>query len=413
MCRNKRSRWYWRSLIMWMAGLLVLCIVTGGVLCVNGKLAQWERQAEAYRTFAQQEKAWILSCQTEDGLILYRQWNLDEHQEEQTVFPYFSSIAALGLLSGTVTDEQAEGALRYQQWYLDHLNTPADDPMNGQGTVYNYRIIRDGTNLREESLQTYDSVDSYAAMFLILVDRYAQVVNDELLLTRSADILRVLDALVNTIDRNGLSHAKAEYPVQYLMDNAEVYAGLCAATRILEQIGSPAQLEQIRAMALQVRETTDFLLWNAEGYYEIGIFEGEALDFDGWTIFYPDSVCQLFPLCFGVLEPESERAAQLYHQFCQAWNWERLEPLRREVSHFYWGLTGYAAALMQDEARLSVYMDQYQIAVTAQGRAYPLYTGEAGWLAMACGHMEQIYLEKQRNISIADVVADALPGLKQ
>lgn len=254
----------------------MLCALAAGWLYVHGKMVQWERTAEAYRTFAGTEKDWILSCQTDDGLILYRQWDPEEYREEQTVFPYFSTIAALGLLSGTVTEEHAEGALRYQQWYLNHLNTSAQDLQNGRGTVYDCRVIREGASLREESLQTYDSVDSYAAMFLLLVDRYAQAVSDELLFSRTEDILLVLEALLNTIGPNGLSYAKSEYPVQYLMDNSEVYAGLCAAARILERMDPSGQLEQVRTMALQLREAMDLLLWNhTGGHYEVGLFEGD------------------------------------------------------------------------------------------------------------------------------------------
>lgn len=407
MRRRKRVRRRRRSPVKWVIGLLVLCALAAGWLYVHGKMVQWERTAEAYRTFAGTEKDWILSCQTDDGLILYRQWDPEEYREEQTVFPYFSTIAALGLLSGTVTEEHAEGALRYQQWYLNHLNTSAQDLQNGRGTVSDCRVIREGASLREESLQTYDSVDSYAAMFLLLVDRYAQAVSDELLFSRTEDILLVLEALLNTIGPNGLSYAKSEYPVQYLMDNSEVYAGLCAAARILERMDPSGQLEQVRTMALQLREAMDLLLWNhTGGHYEVGLFEGDLLDFDGWTSFYPDGVCQLFPLCFGVLSPDSERAAQLYDQFCRTWSWERLEHQRRDINSFYWCAIGYAAAIMQDETRLTVYMDQYRDGVTQAGRAYPLYTGEAGWMAMACGHMEEAYRQRLQWTGLAHAAAD-------
>ena len=91
-----------------LALALVLVLSTG----VAAAFAISHRQlqlAEHYRNLAALEKEWILSCQTEEGLILYKEWSSDSGAKEQVVVPYFSSIAAWGLLAGTVTPEQARG----------------------------------------------------------------------------------------------------------------------------------------------------------------------------------------------------------------------------------------------------------------------------------------------------------------
>lgn len=379
-----------------LLGLILLAAAWWGFQRWREAQERWLQRAEEYRIFAQEEKEWILSCQTDGGLILLREWEKEHTQEEQTVVPYFSSIAALGLLSGTVTEEQAEGARRYQLWYLDHLNSEDDDPVNGSGTIYDYRAIRDGRTIRVESAGSCDSVDSYAALFLILADRYASVADQTVLQERSGDIVLVIDALMRTIDESGLSYAKAEYPVQYLMDNSEVYAGLCAAAEILEVIEPGGErLERVKGASRDLLSAMERILWNQEKqWYEVGAKDGEVLESDGWSEFYPDSVSQLFPACFGVLEPSSERGTQLYESFSQTWEWETLEHRREEVSDFYWCVAGYAAALQGDSPRLDTFMERYRLALEQEGREYPLYTGEAGWMAMACGHMEETCLDK-------------------
>ena len=114
--------------------------------------------------------------------------------------PYFSGLAALGLLSGSVTQEQLQGAERFLLWYLDHLNTAQEDPINGDGTVFDQLAIREGETIRvEPKVGRYDSVDSYAAILLLLADRYGQVAGPSLLEARRADLLRVLDALLRTL----------------------------------------------------------------------------------------------------------------------------------------------------------------------------------------------------------------------
>ena len=388
-----------RRLRAWLLLIPVLlaALGIGGWQMLRERQARWREQAGQYQAWAAAEKDWILSCQLDSGLILYTQWDGEAPREEQTVTPYFSGLAALGLLSGTVTQEQLQGAERFLLWYLDHLNTAQEDPINGDGTVFDQLAIREGETIRvEPKVGRYDSVDSYAAILLLLADRYGQVAGPSLLEARRADLLRVLDALLHTLEENGLSHAKAEYPVQYLMDNCEVYAALGAAPRLLEILDAGgSRLEAVNQARSQLGQTIENILWNETlERYETGILTGKPLDSDGWDSFYPDSAAQLFPLCFGVLEPDDGRARALYEDFCGAWSWETLEHQHSGESTFAWCVTAYAAALLEDEERLSQFIQAYHTQLEERGRGYPLYTGDAGWMALACGHMEEIYQNK-------------------
>ena len=389
-------RWSSKKVWKWAIVVVLLAAVAGAFLFWNNHRQQWLLQAQQYRELARAEKDWILQCQMEDGLILYREWDPDFETEEQTVVPYFSSIAALGLLSGTVTEEQVQGALAYQTWYLDHLNDEQQDPVDGRGTMFDYLVTRSGAQVSIQSTGRFDSVDSYAALFLLVADRYADVVSPAFAHERAEDLLVVVDVLLRTLDSNGLACTKTEYPVQYLMDNCEVYAGLRAAADLLEQIEPDgARLKRTVEAADALLEAMERFLWDSQqNQYYTGIFEERVLKTHAWEEFYPDGVSQLFPMCFGILEPASDRSAQLYNAFCAAWDWETMDVQRREINQFYWCLMAYAAALQEDEPRLQLYLQNYQAVLQREGRQYPLYTGDSGWMALACSQMEEYYQNK-------------------
>ena len=274
---------------------------------------------------------------------------------------------------------------------MDHLNTWEDDPVNGDGTIYDYLAIWEDGQVKLQSTGAYDSVDSYAALFLIVADCYAQKVDPELLKARSADVRRVADALLRGIGENGLAFVKKEYPVQYLMDNAEVYAGLLAGARLLQQISPEDETAPLMQQAAQrVEQAFEELLWNEQaGMYEIGLMDdGEPIGPVSWAEFYPDSTAQLFPIAFGMIEPKSERAQQLYSTFSSKWNWAEFEHVKSQESTFYWCVVGYVAAKQGDEASIQQYIRNYEELLEYNGREYPLYTGDAGWMALACGQME-------------------------
>lgn len=373
-----------------IAALLVLCMSLLWIL----RQAHFQQIADTYAAKAAAEKNWILSCQTDDGLILYSQWDESLPSQNQVVVPYFSSIAALGLLSGTVTEGQAEGVKRYILWYLEHLNTEVSDPVNGDGTIYNYRVTLDNGNTYIESTDEYDSVDAYAALFLMAADMYGQKVDRQFLAKHRDEVIRVADALLRTIQENGLSYAKAQYPIQYLMDNTEVYAGLRAGARLLKQIApETAYSETLNLAADRLQTAFEELLWNQDtGFYEIGLTEdSEPLECNAWNEFYPDSIAQLFPACFSVTDAGSSRAESLYRAFCGEWDWAAFEHQCSRESTFYWCVLAYIAAVHNDEERLQGFLQNYEEILAQNTRSYPLYTGDAGWIALACGYMEDRY----------------------
>ena len=211
-----------------LAALLLLSGAAGGLYYHQmgpRKQALFERAAY-YRELAAGEAAWLSSIQLENGAIPFR----GETHGEASITPYFSDIAAWGLLEGG----EYRAVRDYIQWHMAHLNDVVSDYSGIAGTIYDYTIeVDDGKVVSEKSERHYDSVDSYAATFLILISEYCQRTGDEALFRQYQDqVLLVLGAMERTIDRDGLSFTKPDYLVKYMMDNAEVYAALgCMESR--------------------------------------------------------------------------------------------------------------------------------------------------------------------------------------
>ena len=120
------------------------------------------------------------------------------------------------------------------------------------GTVYDHEVW-----YGVPSTQSYDSSDSYAATFLTLVRAYYDTTGDAAFLRGiEADLRLVAGAIYSTMDpRDGLTYAKADYRIKYLMDNAEVYRGLLDWAYLLREVYGDAGEAGGRQDAQAVRAT--------------------------------------------------------------------------------------------------------------------------------------------------------------
>ncbi|MGH2830327.1 MAG: hypothetical protein ACRDJM_07565, partial [Actinomycetota bacterium] len=153
---------------------------------------------------------WLLAVQTPEGIItqgIDRVWCV----------PYFANIGARGLAAayGATWDARyAEGAWRWLSWYQAH--------MNPSGFVTDYRLV----NGTWTSTGSMDSTDAYAATFLsALGELYRTTGNRTRLEGYRTGIAKAAAAIDATTDSDGLTWAKPDYRMKYLMDNAEVYEG--------------------------------------------------------------------------------------------------------------------------------------------------------------------------------------------
>lgn len=378
--------------IVLSVGLAVIVLVGGCFVwywLATSQKAHHQKLIEEYMNIQKRELAWLAASQLPDGSLPFR----PQDNDEAYLNPYFSITAARALLS----EENNYGLVaNYITWHIEHLNMEGEDA----GTIYDYYVmVEDGQETQEWTDEDFDSVDSYAARFLCLLWEYWEATGDTVLLLEYAPQWKtVLQAMERCMDSSGLTLAKPGGKVRYLMDNCEVYAGLDAAVNLFETVLLPnidgVEGKQTEALIDRLHAQRDFLktsiethLWNeTEQRYETGLLSEGLIEFDGWDVFYPDAVAQLYPASHGLINVKEERAQSLYRQFCTQYRWEDMEHLDDGSVDFYWGILVYTAAVMNDEPRVLQYLDEYARRV-GENHAYPVYNADAGWVALACEHM--------------------------
>jgi hypothetical protein len=129
--------------------------------------------------------------------------------------PYYSNLAAIGVVR-TGNPVYYAKVKAWMQWYVAHLNYP--DKWGLSCTVYDYSVS--GTT--ETPTNDADSTDSYAATFVSLAWAYWQTGDataQNYIKTLKYQLDCIGGVMVQTQQRNGLTWAKPNYQVQYLMDN--------------------------------------------------------------------------------------------------------------------------------------------------------------------------------------------------
>jgi len=336
-------------------------------------------EKELLTTVFETETAWLASLQLENGAIPMTA----ALNGTVTMNPYFADIAALALLDNA--DKYAENVKAYMDWHFAHLNDADDDYNSVDGTIYDYTItIENGKVVKEESKGSYDSTDSYAATFLTVLNKYYEKTGDaEYIIANGGDIARVAEAMLHTL-KMGLTYAKPDYKVMYLMDNCEVYEGCVSASNLLGVITaeiSDCDITQTKCAyaADWIKSTAEKKMWNAKGkYYDSAIFtDGKAAFEFSWDEFYPSATAQLFPIVHGLIGADTVRAKNLYDTFSSTYNSEDFEI----PGEFCWGSNVLAAALVGDVESVVEYMTNY--APLMSEHSYPLYNADIARVVMA------------------------------
>lgn len=364
----------------------------------TARIERIRKLSEPYMLRIEEEKQFILKNQCPEGAILL--YSRETAEEKGIMNPYFACLAARGLLAGTASDRDLQAVERYIDWHVGHLNEEDENAPGGSGSIYDYQMqIQDGKNLWE-SKEAYDSVDSYAAVFLVLVSEYLEKGGDNTRLPEWKEgILSVTDTLLGCCN-GGLSQVSVKNETRYLMDNVEVNRALRDLEGLLgavaEQEEAPEEKERIRLLQKEAKETLmgnssqmEALLWDgASGCYLAGLDGSlEPLHYEDTKALYPIGTAQIYPIVFGFLEEESEKAQSLYEKFCQDYHWEDLSYRKGKKAGSYWGLLSFMGAKMGDFSRVDRYLEESRAALIKEGRDYPYHTAESGWIALACEEM--------------------------
>jgi hypothetical protein len=309
---------------------------------------------------------------------------IPESTADNTVNPYFDDFACLGLVSyGRAADRQT--VLSYINWHIAHMNTAAQDKYGLAGTIYDYA---DGV-----STGNYDSTDSYAATFIMLLDNYCRVYDSDFLRGRE-DLLDTLVSVMKStyIEKISLSKATPGYDECILMDNCEVFRGFKSASHIYSSyLNDTAKAAAMQTYAARTKTAIRKRFWSSSQhcFRPAADISGRPESRTRLSIFYPDASCQLFPVIYGVIKPEGSMAKHAYAAFKKYY-------LRKGVSGRDWaavsvrGSEGYPWCIllsgiikMNDMKTAHRYEKNLQKKFITSGHPYPYYCGEAGWYLMS------------------------------
>lgn len=352
----------------------------------EAEVALTEDQTQLFSQIFESETKWLASLQLPDGAMPMTY----TANGNVTVNPYFADFAALALLDDA--EKYADNVKAYMDWHFVHLNTAEEDFNSLDGTIYDYIVTMKGGEIESEVISTpenadsYDTTDSYAATFLTVLDKYLSKTGDSAYIVDNAeDIKRITNVMFATL-QNGLTYAKHNHRIKYLMDNCEVYEGAIAATNLFEEIVLSGKTEytdmrdSCSELIGTVKESINTKLWSfVGGYYRPGITAYVKIPSKifSWKTYYPQATSQLFPIICGVIEPNTERAKNLYEKFSENYHWEAFE----YPDVFYWGANVQAAAKMGDVESVTEYMTNY-LPLTEK-HSWPLYNMDSARVSMA------------------------------
>lgn len=329
-----------------------------------------EQDRVAFAQKKEEELLYLLSLQDTNGIIA-------QTPDHMLSIPYFSNLAATAMLS----DPRGLVPVRhYMNWYIGHLNRP--DKYGVLGTMYDWKQV----NGEWVPTYSYDSADSYAATFLTLALRYTQVTGDvawaQSNVQALVDIARVL---IQLQDIDGLIWAKPRYYVKFLMDNAENYRGLRDAALLMRYLGRDDLTLHYNTAAERVAAGMEERLWLPEEQVYAWALYGRWWARPPREKWYPDTVSQVYPVVFGVIDPDSERARNLYAYLNLRYpDWTK----GQFDDPFSWTVISFMAALMQDEARVVEHLQRIHFGNTETNRAYPWHSFESAFFVKTWGKLK-------------------------
>jgi hypothetical protein len=314
---------------------------------------------------------WMATQFSHTGALMYSTLRIN---------PYYSNLAAIGLVKDHTRLTQVEGWMR---WYIGHLNRT--DRWGLGGTMYDYNIV----NGQEVSAGDADSTDSYAATFLSLAYAYYATGNpaaQSYVRSIAGQINTIAQVLAKTQQSDGLTWAKPNYQIKYLMDNAEVFRGLADAATLFGSIGDTAKRNYYSSLATKCQNGV-WGMWLGGGkwaVYKDGIGRLIAPSMGRW---YPDATSQMFPVLYGVVSGSDGRAQQAYASLNATWpGWPQLSYNRQDP--FPWVMIVDAAALVGDKARVTTWANSARAKWVNKGFPWTWYSMEAGWYMRLADYMD-------------------------
>lgn len=361
-------------------------------------MALYGDEMEFYKNCLEQEKAWLATQQGEEGAIYV--YDLGE-DESGTVIPYFSCRAALGMLAGDPGEEELQFVESYLIWHTEEL-------IKSEGIISDYKVTPEGL----EPKGSYDSVDSYIALYLNLLATYVEKGGSLEQIPYVEEAVELCIARLMEISWNGLTTVSVKKEVYYLMDNLEVLEAYEKMAALMnsgnKEIENWEKKENDKTFFEQAakasREEIKAYFWNAEEErFEVGMnSDFSYLRYHGMEEFYPYAVAQIYPVACGVNLIDREKMEELYLELSKVHSWQDL----RLEDDFEWPVLSYVAAKLGDIESAKEYLENYRKKYE-EIREYPFKTPDAGWAARACAEL-YVYYEEKANRGLWDLFLEKL-----
>jgi hypothetical protein len=236
---------------------------------------------------------WIVASQLDSGAIALG-------PERDAVWGYLANFAARGLSLASASTgrvEYAHAALRWFHWYQDH-QVP-------DGAVHDHEVSPDGA---ETSTGHVDAVDASAGTYLWALQAWWDTTGDRgALSTLAPSVRRAVEAIVALQDADGLTWARADWQVKYLMDQAEAHAGLVAAVELADVLGLDELGVEAELAAHRLRSGVEAKWDETAGGYVWAVHPDGDEELPSWPVLFPDALQQIWVVAFGVACPERER----------------------------------------------------------------------------------------------------------
>lgn len=227
----------------------------------------------------------ILAQQLPDGAIVHT-----EDAGQILISPYFGNYSALGLFEAyraTKDKKYLDGAIAWTDWYLDHMEV--------NGIVFDYQ----GTREQYASTGTVDSTDSYPASFLMCANVRRALTGDfRFVLREQGKLFKSYRLMMATVDADGLTYARPDFPYKLTADNAEVYEALWHARQLARTLRDYEWNKQIYYQRRKIEKAFEGLR-GPTGLYAwrmgsaSGVPEVESGDF------YPVGLANLMAVAIG------------------------------------------------------------------------------------------------------------------
>jgi hypothetical protein len=262
----------------------------------------------------------FFSCSYHPALTIFS-WKF-QLEEKNYVIPYTINLIAISELQESSNIRRIR---KYIHWVFQNLNYP--DIHGLTGSIYDYNISRRG---EQTSSYDYDSVDSYSATFLMLLQNYFFQSRDKALIQQNKQkILDIAYTIVYLQDEDGLTTALPNSDVKYLMDNCEVYGGLKAMIGLSEEFDW--DLEDFYYGAKDsVERGIMQKLYNAELQNFNWAVDDAGIHKCNWQTFYPDAYAQIFPIIYGLLDND-ELEDQIWNNFSITYQKQNYIPPEQKV----------------------------------------------------------------------------------